>query len=134
MVTQSSPSQSTASEDPVRGLFIGRLSNYDGYYFTGSMSDFRLYDTFITAEQAQAMFSNGPGGDVELTALTAPIPATITVQEKTSTKVSCLVEGDPNSTYNIQVAGGQTVSNIKSGDVVDIEDLTSNTSYTLNLY
>ena len=71
--------------------------------------------------------------EIVVNTVSIPIPATLQIQKVTSSSIACLVQGDPNATFRMEVAG-QTVENIKTGDVVDIDKLESDTSYTLNLY
>jgi len=124
------PDGGNGSHKPLTRIYIGRLSNHNGLYFNGSMSDFRYYDDVLSPEQISLLYSNGPG---EAVPLIPKIPATIQLQEKTSSKIKCLIEGDPTSIYRMEVAG-QSVENIKTGDTVDIDGLEGNTEYTLNLY
>lgn len=71
--------------------------------------------------------------EIRVTTFADPIPASIQIQNITSSAIACLVKGDPSATFRMEVAG-QIVENIKSGDIVDIDKLESDTSYTLNLY
>lgn len=130
VMTHTKPSGYNSSHNPITGLYIGRLSNANTYFFNGSMTDFRYYDYVLTPEQVSLLYSNGPG---EAVPLIPKIPASIQVQEKTSSKIKFLIEGDPNSTYKLEVAG-QTVENIKDGDTVDVDGLQGDTQYTSNLY
>ena len=130
VMTSTKPSGYNSSHTPITTLHIGRLSNANTYFFNGSMSDFRYYDDVLTPEQVSLLYSNGPG---EAVPLISKIPATIKVKEKTSSKIQFLIEGDPSSIYKLEVAG-QTVENIKTGDIVNIDRLESDTQYTSNLY
>lgn len=119
-----------AGEKRIGQIFIGRLSNFNGYFFNGKMADLRLYDYGLDSTEISSIFSSGPGEALPLVPL---IPGTIQVQGKASTKISCLVEGDPSSTYRVEV-GGQTIDDIKAGETVVVDGLASNTEYTVNLY
>ena len=113
---------------PVRMLTIGRFSNKIPK-FTGKMADLRMYDYALDSTEISNMVSSGPGA----TTAASTTPGTMKVQGKTSTSLSFLIEGDPKSTYKVEV-GGRIVDNIKTGETIVVEGLASNTEYTANLY
>jgi len=71
--------------------------------------------------------------DIEFTTIADSIPATLEIQDKTTSKIVCLITGDPKVTYAMNLEGDRIIDNISTGDVVTIDRLVSNTTYTLSL-
>ena len=107
-------------------LYVGWYQE-NGSHFVGRIVDMRFYDNAMNSASILSLYNDGPTTALSL------VPATIQVQWKASTKISCLIEGDPTSVYRVEV-GGQTIKNMKAGETFVADGLASNTKYTVKLY
>lgn len=103
-------------------LYVGWYQE-NGSHFVGRMADMRFYDNAMNSASILSLYNDGP---------TIPMPATIQLQWKTSTKLSCLIEGNPTSSYQVEIGGQKT--DIKAGETFVADGLASDTKYTVNLY
>ena len=121
------------SLDSTSQLFnIGKLSNsFSGYWFSGKMSDFRIYDYGLDSSEISSMFSAGPD-------IWTPSPSLIVTPRVTTIAVTIpSVSGAIAYKLTSQVTGS-TIEKTERNNFTDfdqtIKNLSPETEYTVRLY
>lgn len=106
-------------------LYVGWYQE-GGDHFVGRMVDMRFYASALGSASIVDMYNDGPA---------TVVPEKIEFIERlthASSSISFQVHGYPTSTYDV-VVDNRAISNVKSGETVNVSGLNAGTTYTVSL-